>query len=215
MTGAAADRASGPPPVVALVCSAGGLRPLEAILAALPATFPAAVIALQHQAPANTGVLAHILGRHCALPVTEAADGDVLVGGRVLVVPPGHHAVVTSDGRVLLTPTDGSMRYRPSADLLLTSLALTAGTKAVAVILSGAGSDGALGALLLHRCGGTVLASDVASSAYFAMPSAAIREADVVDRVVPVAEMASLLSSVVAMGAPASATVEELGHLLG
>jgi len=198
-----------------MVCSAGGLGPLEQILAALPPTFPGAVIVLQHQAPGRAGALAHILGRHCSLPLTEAADGDVLVGGRVLVVPGGHHAVATSDGRLLLVPSNGSMLYRPSADLLLTSLALTAGTKAIAVILSGAGSDGALGALVVHRCGGTVMASDMASSAYFAMPSAAIGEDDVVDHVLPVSEMASLLSSVVVAGAPASSPVEELGHLLG
>ena len=185
------------PPIVALVCSAGGLDALVQILQELPPTFPASVIVLQHQAPGATALLAHILQRHCELPLAEVVDGELLRAGTVVVVPSGHHALVPPDGRIMLVPTDGSLRYRPSADLLLTTLALAAGPRVIAVILSGAGSDGALGALVVHRCGGTVLTSDVASSAYFAMPSAAISENGVVDRVLPVHDIAAQLSTLV------------------
>ena len=193
----------GPPgraPIVALVCSAGGLDPLVQILQALPRPFAASVIVLQHQSPGATSVLAQILQRHCDLPVAEVEDGELLDTGTVVVVPPRYHALVTGDGRIMLVPGDGLMRYRPSADLLLTTLALAAGPRAVAVILSGAGTDGALGAMVVHRCGGTVLASDAGSSAYFAMPSAAISERGVVDRVLPVHDVAAQLAAFVEDG---------------
>jgi two-component system chemotaxis response regulator CheB len=186
-----------PPPIVALVCSAGGLHPLEQILQDLPRSFPASVIVLQHQSPGATALLGRILGRHCELPLAEVQDGELLRVGTVVVVRSGHHALVTADGRIMLVPSDGSMRYRPSADLLLITLALAAGPRVIAVILSGAGNDGALGAMVVHRCGGTVLASDVASSAYFAMPSAAISENGVVDRVLPIHDIAAQLSALV------------------
>jgi chemotaxis response regulator CheB len=92
--------------------------------------------------------------------VAEVEDGELLNAGTVVVVPSGRHALVTGDGRIMLVPSDGSMRYRPSADLLLTTLALAAGPRAVAVILSGAGSDGALGAMVVDRCGRRWIAAD-------------------------------------------------------
>jgi two-component system chemotaxis response regulator CheB len=201
----------GPPsrlPIVALVCSAGGLDPLVQILQGLPRLLPASVIVLQHQSPGATALLTHILERHCELPVVEARDGELLPAGTVVVVPSGHHALVTGDDRIMLIPSDGSIRYRPSADLLLTTLALAAGPRAVAVILSGAGSDGALGAMVVHRCGGTVLASDVASSEYFAMPSAAINEQGVVDRVLPVHEITAQLTALTGGGYAAGVASE-------
>src|SRR5689334_10707233 len=88
------------PMLVALVCSAGGLAPLTTVLSGLPANFPAAVIVLQHQPPRKESLLAPILARHCALPLDVARDGATLVGGAVVVIPPGRHALVTVDNRV-------------------------------------------------------------------------------------------------------------------
>lgn len=181
------------PPIVALVCSAGGLQALISVLRPLPAGFPAAVIALQHHSPDMPSRLADILARDCALPVSAARHDTALRAGTVVVVPPGKHALVTVGNRIALISTGHALHYRPSADLLLTSLALVAARRTIAVILSGGGSDGATGAVALHDFGGTVIAADEASSACFAMPAAAISRDDAVDQVLPVGEIAARL----------------------
>jgi two-component system, chemotaxis family, protein-glutamate methylesterase/glutaminase len=180
---------------MALVCSAGGLQALISVLRPLPAGFPAAVIVLQHQSPDHPSYLAGILARNCALPVSAARHGAALRAGTVVVVPPGKHALVTAGDRLALINTDHSLPARSSADLLLTSLALVAARRTIAVILSGGGSDGATGAVAVHEFGGTVIAADQVSSAYFGMPGAAIGRDGAVDQVLPVGEIPALLIS--------------------
>jgi two-component system chemotaxis response regulator CheB len=187
------------PTIVALVCSAGGLAALTAVLSALPPDFPAAVIVLQHQPPGRESHLAPILARRCALPVTSGVHGERLRPCTVVVVPPGKHALVTLENRLALIDSDGPPPYRPSADLLLTSLALVAGRRTIAVVLSGGGSDGATGATAVHDFGGFVIASDRASSLHFAMPEAAIARDDAVDRVLPLADIGPYLVRHVAL----------------
>lgn len=187
-----------PPPVVALVCSAGGLPALQRVLTPLPPDFPAAVIVLQHQRPDRRSMLAPLLARNCRLPVRDARNGDALTAGTVLVVPPGSHALATSHNTLALIASDGPPPYRPSADLLLTSLAVTAGTRVVAVVLSGGGTDGATGAVAVHDLGGTVIAADRASSAVFGMPAAAIGRDDAVNHVLPVDKIPGLLTALLA-----------------
>jgi len=182
-----------PPPVVALVCSAGGLDAVQRVLRPLPAAFPAALIVLQHQAPEQSSHLREILARNCRFPVRTAHHGEGLLAGTVYVVPAGQHAVVTTVNTIVLIPSDGTPPYRPSADLLLTSLALTAGDRTVGVILSGSGHDGAVGAAAIHGAGGIVIASDHDTSAWFDMPQAAIQRDDAVDYVVPVDDIPALL----------------------
>jgi two-component system chemotaxis response regulator CheB len=191
--------------VVALVCSAGGLDALTHVLAPLDPDFPAAIIALQHSRPDRRGLLAPILQRRCRLPVRDAKDGDVLVPGTVLVVPSGRHALATKGGALALISSDGPPPYRPSADLLLATLAVTAGNRAVAVVLSGEGSDGATGATAVHEFGGVVIAADKESSAHYGMPAAAISRDDVVDHVRPVDEIPALLNSLLGHAVPPQA----------
>lgn len=186
------------PPVVALVCSAGGLRALMTVLGGLRADFPGAVIVLQHQQPDRVSRLAAILDRHCVLPVADAVHGGRLRAATVAVVPPGKHALVTADDEIALIDSGDRPPYRPSADLLLTSLALVAPHRSIAVILSGEGHDGATGALALHELGGQVLASDEATSNHFSMPSAAIARDEAVDEVVPLGAMADRLTALLA-----------------
>jgi two-component system chemotaxis response regulator CheB len=191
--------------IVALVCSAGGLDALSRVLAPLPPDLPAAVVALQHLAPERPSELAGLLDVRTALEVRTARDGDRLAPGRVLVTPSGRHTLVTGDGTVALLRSGAIPPARPSADLLLTSLALTAGPRTVAVVLTGHGTDGAIGAAAVHRFGGVVVATDQASSLHFAMPSATIGATGalgdaVADHVVDVDQVAALLIRLV--GAP-------------
>lgn len=200
VTTTAGSAQTAPSPLVALVCSAGGLKALISVLGPLPTAFRGAVIALQHQSPDHPSHLTGILARNCALPVSVAQHGAALRAGTVVVVPPGKHALVTQGNRLALITSEHSLPYRPSADLLLTSLALVAPRRTIAVILSGGGTDGATGAVAVHDFGGTVIAADEESSAYFGMPGAAIGRDDAVDHVLPVGEIPALLISLTEAG---------------
>jgi two-component system chemotaxis response regulator CheB len=160
--------------VVALIASAGGLDALSRVLAPLPADLPAAVLVALHQDPVQPSRLAEILARRTGLDVQVAADGAVMRPGLVMVVPPSRHLLVTSTARIGLIETGALPPARPSADLLLSTLAVTCGPRALAVILTGMGHDGQAGVRAIAHCGGAAIAQDQASSAYFAMPSAAI-----------------------------------------
>lgn len=159
-------------PVIAMVCSAGGLAALTAIIQSLPADLPAAVIVLQHSEPQRRSLLPTILQRHTAIPVARAEDGDALVPGRVLAAPEGAHLVVCPDGRIRLVSSDHAPR--PSADLLLCTLATSMGSRAIAVILTGTGHDGATGALAVAQLGGTTFVEDPSTAHSRGMPDAAI-----------------------------------------
>ncbi|MFI1991551.1 chemotaxis protein CheB [Actinoplanes sp. NPDC020271] len=186
-------------PIVALVCSAGGLPAIEEILSGLPPDFPGAVITLRRQDPrAHRDLLAEILNRSSRLPVEFACHGGHLAAGRVLVAPTGFHTLVNCSYEVTLVPSDDRPPYRPSADLLLTSMALAAGRRAIAVFLSGHGNDGATGAAAIHRLGGTVVAVDGSTSTVSAMPYATISRDKIIDHVVPVERIAGLLTAITA-----------------
>jgi two-component system chemotaxis response regulator CheB len=185
------------PAVVALVASAGGLDAVSRVLRALPETFNASVIVLIHQAPDRVSSLVALLGRESSLPVVEAEHGAALRPGRVIVIPAGRHLLVSRDMGTVLIASGAAPPSRPSADLLLATLATAAGSRAIAVVLSGGGHDAATGATAIHVCGGTVLASDEASSASFSMPDATIQRGHAVDHVVPLDDMAGLLGTLV------------------
>lgn len=180
-------------PIVALVCSAGGLNALMAVLRPLPEGLPAAVVVLQHMPPDKRSELPAILTRATALPVSWADDGVALVPGCVLVAPPGHHTLVTKDETIALIQSGPAPPYRPSADLLLTTLALAAGSRVIAVVLSGEGQDAATGATAVHCLGGTVIVSSMQTSAHAAMPLATEGRDHITDHVVPLEDLAEIL----------------------
>src|SRR6266508_583571 len=171
----------GSPRVVGLVSSAGGLDALNRVLAPLPREFPAAIVALQHLQPERASSLAEILGWHTKLTVKPAEDGERLRPGVVLVAPPGRHTLVRPDATIALIWSAQLPPSRPSADLLLSSMAVSLAERAVAVVLSGSGHDGTAGAAAVHRLGGLVVAQDQATSQEFGMPGSAIACDDVVD----------------------------------
>jgi two-component system chemotaxis response regulator CheB len=184
--------------VAALVGSAGGIDAVSRVLSRLPADFGAAVVVLIHQSPEHVSRLVPVLRGRGALPIDQARDGTRLRPGTVVVAPPGRHVLVTPASRVALIPSGPFPPSRPSADLLLATLATALGARAIAVILSGGGHDGATGASAVHALGGTVWATDEASSASFAMPLAAIERDRAVDRVLDVDAVAKALTTLVA-----------------
>jgi two-component system chemotaxis response regulator CheB len=166
-------------PVVALVTSAGGLDALTQVLAPLPADLPAAVLVVQHLSPDQPSHLAHILGGRTDLPVREATNNDELIPGTVLIAPPARHLLVTSEARLGLIDSGALPPARPSADLLLATLAVTCGPRALAVVLTGKGTDAQAGIRAIVHCGGTAYAQNHATSAHHGMPGAAIETHDV------------------------------------
>ena len=161
----------------------------------MPADLRMAIIALQHLNPSAPSVLAKLLQPRTALDVATAGDGDSLVPGRVLVAPPGHHTLVTPEARIALIASGTVPPARPSADLLLTTLAMAAGPRAVGVVLTGGGTDAATGATAIHRFGGTVIAASPASSAQPSMPQATIGRDAITTPVGDIDDVAGLLSA--------------------
>ena len=178
--------------IVAVASSAGGLAALTSLLSGLPASFPAPVLLVQHLDPRHKSLLADMLNRCTELPVKMAESGDRLTGGSVFVAPPNYHLLVDPGGTLSLTQSELIHFLRPSADILFESVANSFPGRAIAVVLSGTGSDGAKGVKAIKNTGGTVIAQDEDTSEFFGMPSAAIATGSV-DIVLPLALIAPAL----------------------
>jgi two-component system, chemotaxis family, protein-glutamate methylesterase/glutaminase len=187
--------------IVALAASAGGLKALTDVLASLPADFPAALVVVQHLDPRHRSLMADILGKRTALPVAEAREGDRLEPGRAYIAPPNRHLLVNPDRTLSLTQTELVHFVRPSADLLFESAAASYRERAIAVVLSGSGKDGAMGVTAIKKMGGTVIVQDESTSEFFGMPEAAQRTG-MADFVLPLHEIAPALQTLVIGAAP-------------
>jgi two-component system, chemotaxis family, protein-glutamate methylesterase/glutaminase len=172
--------------VLAVGASTGGPEAIKQVLSALPADAPPTLI-VQHMPEGFTKAFAARLDRDCPMRVREARSGDRLETGLALLAPGGRHLVVQDLGQgAHVCVVDGPLvsRHRPSVDMLFESVAATIGSRAVGVLLTGMGDDGARGIELLKRAGAFTLAQDEASSVVFGMPKAAV-DTGAVDKVVP------------------------------
>jgi len=203
---ARADPADGPPnfpavafDVVVFAASAGGLRALSEVVAGLPADFGAALVAVQHLDPRHRSLMAEILSRRTRLLVTQAQEGDRLAPGTLFIAPPDRHLLVDPDGTLSLSHSELVHFVRPSADLLFDSAAASYKDRVIAVILSGTGSDGAMGVQAVKKMGGTVIAQDEATCEFSGMPAAAVATG-CVDFVLPLPEIPGALATLIATG---------------
>jgi two-component system chemotaxis response regulator CheB len=178
--------------IVALAASAGGLKALTEVLAALPRDFPAALVVVQHLDPRHRSLMAEILGRRTSLLIKEAREGDALERGLALIAPPNRHLLVNPDRTVSLSQTELVHFVRPSADLLFESTAASYKERAIAVVLTGSGRDGAMGVKAIKKMGGTVIVQDEKTSEFFGMPDAA-QQTGIADFILPLAEIAPAL----------------------
>jgi two-component system, chemotaxis family, protein-glutamate methylesterase/glutaminase len=185
--------------VVAIAASAGGLRALTRLFSALTPDFPASIAVVQHLDPRHRSLMADILSRHSRLPIKQAEDGDRVRPGAVFIAPPDRHLLVNVDGSLSLSRTELVHFLRPSADLLFESVAASFKDRAIAVVLTGTGSDGARGLQAIKKMGGTVIAQDEGTSEFFGMPSAAINTGDV-DFVLPLNDIAAALTTLIVRG---------------
>lgn len=183
--------------VVVLVASAGGLSALSQLLRALPLNFPAAIIVVQHlDIQSEPSLITDALSRPTTLPLKHAQEGEPLRPGMVYIAPPNEHLLVTPNGTLCLSQAVLVDFARPSADLLFQSVAASFKNRAIAVVLTGTGSDGGMGVQAIHKMGGKVIAQDESTSEFFDMPSAAIATGTV-DFVLPLNEIASALMNLV------------------
>ncbi len=182
--------------IVAFACSAGGLNALSEILSRLPPDFPVPIVIVQHLDPRHRSLMAEILSRRTGLHVKQAEDGDTLTECTVYVARPDRHLLINSDGTISLTQTELVHFVRPSADLLFESVAASFKDRAIAVVLTGTGSDGAMGVQAIKKMQGTVIVQDDATAEFPGMPKAAISTQNV-DFVLPLKEIPDALVTLV------------------
>ena len=182
--------------IIALAASAGGLHALGEVLTMLPRGFPATLVVVQHLDPRHRSMMADILGRRTGLRVKQAEEGDLLQPGTTYIAPPNRHLLVNPDGTLSLSQSELVHFVRPSADLLFESVAASFRERAIAVVLSGSGSDGSMGVKAIKKMGGIVIAQSEQSAEFFGMPGAAIATG-AVDFVLPLEKIPSTLVSLV------------------
>ena len=184
--------------VVVVGASAGGPRALQVVLPALPPSFSAAVIVIQHFARDLFDSWMQTLSQHCHLPVERALDGRPVTPGVVTVCPPEHQFTVSTGGGRLrghLRP-DTTSTYKPCIDTTMSSVAEACGAATVGVLLTGIGEDGVEGLRRIIGLGGLTIVESEETAAVSGMPGAAKR-AGVAQRVLPLHQIASELIMVI------------------
>ena len=158
--------------LVLVASSTGGPGALYRLLGALPGDLPAAVVIVQHMPPTFTRALAQHLDEVSGLAVAEAWDGARLRDGSAWVAPGDHHLVVTAGGVLRLDQGPPLHGVRPAADVTFASVPEELARRAIVLVLTGMGADGAKGAQRLHRLGARVWVQDPGSCVVAGMPGA-------------------------------------------
>jgi two-component system chemotaxis response regulator CheB len=189
--------------LVAIAASTGGPAALEILLPMLPANLAAGIVIVQHISADFTKQLADWLNRRSPITVREAEHEMPIVPGVALLSPADLHMTVVRAAVgalvVHLSPEPVGTSHRPSADVLFRSIAATCAAETCAVILSGMGSDGALGLRAIRAQGGWTIAQDEATSLIYGMPARAM-DAGAVHRSLPIDDIAAEIIRVVAGG---------------
>ncbi|MDQ3365617.1 MAG: PAS domain-containing protein [Myxococcota bacterium] len=179
--------------VVGLGASAGGLEALQHFFDHVAADTAMAFVVVQHLSPDFKSLMDELLARHTRLPIHLVENGMLVVAGHVYLIPPKKEMII-SGGRLLLSERDRQQELTLPIDVFFRSLAQDCGARAVAIVLSGTGSDGSRGICDVHEAGGLVLVQDLESAQFDGMPRTA-HDAGVADWLVPPQQMPKLLES--------------------
>jgi two-component system, chemotaxis family, protein-glutamate methylesterase/glutaminase len=182
--------------IVALAASAGGPPALARLLSDLPGTPRVPFIAVQHNSKGWMPALATWLQTTSGRPVKLATEGEILSPGTLYLAPDGAHLGVDASGHARFGQEGPIGGFRPSASYLFDSVGKAYGPHALAVILTGMGTDGTAGLRGMHERGARVIAQDEESSAVFGMPGAAVA-AGVCDEVLPLSAIAARVAELV------------------
>ncbi|MGA9884865.1 MAG: chemotaxis response regulator protein-glutamate methylesterase [Candidatus Acidiferrales bacterium] len=186
-----------PSRVIAIGVSTGGPAALQYLFSQLPEDFPGALVVVQHMPEGFTEMFAQRLHESTPIEVKEAQSGDLLLAGRALICPGNRHIKVRrmEHGDVAILVDQPRVNgHRPSVDVLFHSVAKELGAKAVAVLMTGMGDDGAAGLGAIRAAGGYTIAQSPDTCVVDSMPRSAI-ERGFVCRVESLAELASALQS--------------------
>ncbi|MBC18541.1 MAG: chemotaxis response regulator protein-glutamate methylesterase [Desulfovibrio sp.] len=182
--------------VVAIGVSTGGPPVVQKILSSLPEDFPAGILIAQHMPAAFTGPFAQRLDSVSKIKVKEAENGDVFKPGHAYVAPGGKHIVLDqkiSRINIVVTDQPADALYKPSANVLISSVAEAVGRRALGVILTGMGSDGCEGIRDLKNKGGKALAQSDNTCVVYGMPKAIVDE-NLADEVVDLDDLAGTIT---------------------
>lgn len=185
-----------PTKIVAIGISTGGPNALQYLLAQLPGDFPGSIVVVQHMPEGFTEMFSRRLDESCAIDVKEAQSGDLLIAGRALICPGNRHMKVRRmplGNAVVLSDEPRMNGHRPSVDILFRSVGMEFGSRAIGVLMTGMGDDGANGLGLIRDEGGLTIAQSEDSCTVFGMPKIAI-ERGYAMRVVPLDMLANTLS---------------------
>ena len=177
--------------VVGIGASAGGLDPLVRFFESLPKDTGMAFVIVQHLSPDFKSLMDELLARHTALPIHLVEDGMAVEADHIYLIPAKKEMIV-SGGRLLLSERGRQQELTLPIDVFFRSLAQDYGSKAVAIVLSGGGSDGSRGIAHVHETGGLVLVQDLETAQFDGMPRAAI-ETGVVDHTLRPEDMPRVL----------------------
>jgi two-component system, chemotaxis family, protein-glutamate methylesterase/glutaminase len=177
--------------VVVIGASAGGIDALRVLVSGIPEALPAAICIVIHTSPESRSVLAEILKRFTALPVSQPCDGQRLEAGHIYVAPPDRHLVI-EPGRLRVTKGPREHRFRPAIDPMFRSAAQVFGPNAIGVVLTGNLDDGVAGLWTIKKLGGTAIVQDPSEAQFSSMPLQALTNVNV-DHVVPLAHIPRLL----------------------
>lgn len=179
--------------LVVVGASAGGIEALTALVGGLPSDFPHAVAIVIHLRELGPSAMPEILARAGPLPTAHAVNGELILGGRIYIAPPGSHLTVEAD-RLQLDNGPSIKGHRPAIDPLFETAARSRGARVVGVILSGMLDDGARGLAAVQQSGGLTIVQDPGDAVYSSMPTAALRQV-AADFVVPASEIGPLLAA--------------------
>jgi two-component system, chemotaxis family, protein-glutamate methylesterase/glutaminase len=181
--------------VIAIGGSAGSIEAVRTLCETFPADLPAAVCLVIHVGARGNNLIAGIFDKGCPLPVTTAVDGEKLEAGHIYVAAADHHLIVIDD-TIRLGRGPRENLARPAIDPLFRSVALSHGSGAVGVVLTGMLNDGAAGLADLKRCGGITVVQNPIEAREREMPLAALAASDV-DYQTTIGELGSLLKLLV------------------
>jgi two-component system, chemotaxis family, protein-glutamate methylesterase/glutaminase len=181
--------------LIAIGASTGGPQALAHLLGALPADFGPAVVVVQHMADGFIEGLANWLDELCALPVGVATSGARLLPGTVMIAPSARNLIVNDHMRVSIEQPPASQFHVPGVDVTFESVARAIGPRAVGVLLTGMGRDGAVGLKAMRDAGAITIGQDEDSSAVWGMPAAAAA-CGAVQRQLPLTEIAAELVAI-------------------